>query len=73
MYQHYKTIGDLMTFSCILFKENQEKQEEFISRAIALCKKHEEKFNEKFDENKFKDYVSNKVKDYENQHKNKTD
>lgn len=70
-----------MTFSCILFKENQEKQEEFISRAVALCRKHEEKFNEKFDENKFKDYVSNKVKnyvsnklkDYENQHKNKTD
>jgi chaperonin cofactor prefoldin len=73
MYKHYKTIGDVISFSFILFKENQEKQAEFISRAIALCKKHEEKFNEKFDENKFKEYVSTRIEYYENQHKDKTD
>ena len=69
MYQHYKTIGNLISFSCILFKENQEKQEEFISRAIALCKKHEEKFNEQFDENKFRNYVLERIENYENKHK----
>lgn len=62
-------MADVIVFSSIIFKENKEKQNDYLERAIALCKKHEEKFNEQFDENKFRNYVLEKIENYENKHK----
>ena len=73
MFKHYKTIADIIAFSSIVFKEDKEKQKGYLERAINICKAHEGKFDEKFDENKFRNYVLERIEDYENKHENQTD
>jgi hypothetical protein len=64
--QDYKMIGDIITFPCNLLKEDKEKQKEFISRTSKILKQD----NERFDEDKFINYVLERIEDYENKHKN---
>jgi hypothetical protein len=69
MIKYYETIADIIVFSSIIFKEKKEKQKDYLERAIDLCKAHEEKFNKQFDEDKFRNYVLERIENYENKHK----